>query len=161
MRKAPLVGIMLVLACSPIATGATDDDFHEVVDFEVTLKTLSVALEANDFSAIDAEKIVIVHGTVSTMSFLDTKRQSYTVLLELVAGEWLDLDEVKSYRCLVVFQGPAFYTLIPRRPPRGSTAAVIGEASRVLVIARVLEPVTTELGENMWLLAGIDIRSLD
>lgn len=142
------------------AFASTEEDFEEVVDFSITLKSLNRLLEDNQAAELDKDRFVIVSGTVSSIAFLDKKKNSYTVQLELVSGEWIELEEVKSYKCRIIFRGPQFYTLIPRRIPKGgATNDMVVESSRVIIIAIVVEPVETEQGEEVWLLDGHYIRT--
>ena len=136
------------------------DDFAGIVDFAVSLKQLSENLQMDASSKIDPEKFVILHGSVSSISFLNTKKPTYEVQLELVSGEWIGLEEVKSYRCRIVFRGPEYYALIPRRVPRNSTEKVVVENTRVIVVGKLREIVVTDFEGSMWLLDGYFIRTM-
>ena len=158
MNKLVWIGIVIIAVGSQGALCDSADEFNRIVDFSITLKALGETLDSSRVSSVDREKLVILHGTVSSIAFLDTKKASYTVQLELVYGEWLGLEEVRSYRGRVTFRGPQYVNRIPRRVPADAGLDVIQGNSRVIVIARVVEPVVTALGERMWQLDGIEIR---
>jgi len=150
-----------VLACLLLA-GATLagalDDFDSVVDFSVTLKELAGADEAAARAYGLKSRYLILDGTVTSIQFLEPEEEGFRAQLELVAGEWVGLEEVRSYRCRVLFEGRRFFRLLPRRVPRNPDASVIVPNDRVLVVARALRLVQEQGEEPVWLLEGVHAR---
>jgi hypothetical protein len=82
------------------------------------------------------------------------------ITAELVAGEWLGTEEVISYHGRIVFKGPESFKVFLRRRPRDASPLMIPPDSRVLVVAKPLEPITSQQGRLMWLLEALYIRSI-
>ena len=142
------------------AGALTKTDFDSVVDFSVTLRELSYALKADASVKINPEKFIVVYGTVSSVSFLNRKKDTYKVRLELVSGEWIGLEDVKSYRVYVDFEGPDYYRVIPARRPKTIGSEVVVKDSRVLIIAKIVKPIEIPLSGKYWLLKGVYIRKI-
>ena len=82
------------------------------------------------------------------------------VVCELVAGEWVGLEEVKSYHGLVVFEGAESFKVFGRRRPADASSLMIPVNSRVLVVASPVSPVETALGQVYWLSRALYIRRI-
>ena len=159
MKRRILV-LMLVMA-APLCLFSYDlADFDRVADFSVTVKTLSGLSEAEARASGLMQKLLLLDATVTSMQFIDANEESFTVELELVSGEWVGLEEVKMYSCLVRFQGRPFFRIFPRRPPRNPGPSVILPNDRILVLAKAVSQTRTENGEPLWLLAGLHARPL-
>jgi hypothetical protein len=140
--------------------GAFDrSDFDRIVDFSMTLKGLDQGSGGSRADLVQQGKLLILNGTVSNIRILSPEPEGFQVQLELVLGEWIGLEEVRSYRCSVLFQGPEYAPLFPRKKS-GVSGAAIETNTRVLVVARALEPVSVEKDRTDWLLQGFHIRSL-
>jgi len=142
------------------AGALTKTDFDSVVDFSVTLRKLSYALKADTSVKINPEKFIVAYGTVTSVSFLNRKKDTYKVRLELVSGEWIGLEDVKSYRVYVDFEGPDYYSIIPARRPRTIGSKVVVKDSRVLIVAKIVKPIEIPLSGKYWLLKGVYIRKI-
>jgi hypothetical protein len=136
------------------------DDFDSAVDFSVTLKALSGIDEAAARVYGLKSRYLVLDGTVTGIQFLNQEEEGFQAQMELAAGEWIGLEEVRSYRCYVLFQGRRFFRLLPRRAPRSPDPSVVVLNDRVLVVARALRLVQEEGGEPVWLLEGLHARPL-
>jgi hypothetical protein len=166
MKRPRLPGVrasLLILMLLLLSTGAfsiSKNELDRVIDFSVTVKTLERLdpVTARDYR-LD-ERYLLLDGTVSTIEVVDPEESRYQVVVELVSGEWIGLEEVRSYRCLVLFGGPEFARIFPRRAPRDAGPRVITPNDRVLIVARLLEPVQWSEGESVWVLEGTYVRPL-
>jgi len=133
-RTAVLVCLLLLGARR---VGALED-FDAVVDFSVTLKALAGTDEAAARAYGLQDRYLLLDGTVTAIQFLEPDEERFRAQVELVAGEWIGLEEVRSYRCYLLFQGRRFFRLLPRRAPRSPDASLILPNDRILVVARPL-----------------------
>jgi hypothetical protein len=97
---------------------------------------------------------------VGDILVLDANEENYLVQVELVSGEWIGLEEVRSYSCWVLFSGPRFAAVFPARVPRNPPPGVISANDHILVVAAPLQTVETAEGERAWVLEGIHARPL-
>ncbi len=160
MRKFNIALLFTIFITLPQTLYSLDrKDFDSIVDFSVTIKTLSL-YGKTDPSYIHTDKLFLLNGSVSGISFVDPKKENFAVRVELIYGEWVGLEDVKSYFCTVIFQGPEFYSLFPRRRPKNPSPDIISPNNRVLVVAKVINRVTDESGEPHWLLEGFHVRRI-
>ena len=82
-----------------------------------------------------------------------------TVRGEIITGEWLGTEEIRSYHGFVDFQGTAAYMLFLRRRPDTATELMITPNSRILVTAELVEPVESFRGK-IWLARALYVRKL-
>ena len=153
-----LAGVLLAGAAQA-ALGISRSDFERVVDFSVTLKDLAAA--ANGQGSLPTGKIVVINGTVSDVNILDKAESSFRVRIELITGEWIGTEQVKSYTCYVDFSGPDFFKIFPPRPPRIPQPGVVAIDSRVIVVGRPQEVTKTPLGDKQVLLDGMFVRTVE
>lgn len=157
MRTICLLSILLL----PGSLFAYDQrDFDQVVDFSTTLKELNLLSEAEIPAFLAAGKLLVLSGTVSAVRIIDDSEENFQVVLDLVSGEWLGLEDVRSYRCSVLFQGSRFSSVFPRRAPRNPGPEVIVANDRVLVAARAIEKISLAGGEQTWLVEGLHVRRI-
>jgi hypothetical protein len=131
-------------------------DLDKIIDPSVTLKTLSAVADGK--ASLSAARMVLLTGTVSDVSILDKEEESFRVRIELITGEWIKLEDVKSYACYVEFSGPEYFKVFPARAPREATPGVIATNSRVVIIGKPLRVVDTPLGAKHVLVEGVLVR---
>jgi hypothetical protein len=141
--------LLLLLMLAPSASAIGRVDFDAVVDFSVTLKTITAAAEGN--ARLPSNKLFLLDGTVSDVTVLDKEESTYKVRIRLLSGEWIGLEEVKGYSCYVTFSGPAFAGLFPAQVPANS---------RIIVLARSAGMTATPTGEKLMSLDGLALRVL-
>jgi hypothetical protein len=159
MRRSAVLACVLLLACVSFLPALSRADFDRVVDFSVTLKTLSSA--ADGTAPLPVGRMVLLSGTVSDVSILDKDEATFRVRIELIAGEWVGLEDVKAYACYVEFSGPEFFKVFPARPPRSGTPGVVVLDSRVMVVGSARDITTSPLGEKRVRLQGAYIRVIE
>jgi len=157
MRRTPVVTILFLLAATAVF-GATRADFDRVVDFSVTLKTLAAAA---DGSQPLPGKMIILTGTVSSVTILDKDQPTFRVRIELITGEWIGMDDVKAYSCFVDFTGPEFFKIFPARAPAKPGLDIVAQNSRVVVAGRAVSVTTTPLGEKRVVVEGATVRAIE
>lgn len=165
-RSVPHVhGIRLRLACILLVVGPailpalSRADLERVIDFSVTLKSLAAAADSG--APVPAGRNVLLSGTVSDVTILDKDPAAFKVRIELITGEWIGLEDVKSYYCYVEFTGPDYVKVFPARAPRGANRDLVTLNSRVLVVGRVVNVGTTPLGARRVLVDGAYIRTIE
>ncbi len=159
-RSVFLAACVVLLAGSALLLPALSRaELDRIFDFSVTLKSLSTAADGG--SSLPEGKTILLNGTVSDVNILNKDPASFKVRIELITGEWIGLDDVKSYTCYVDFTGSDYFRLFPARPPRETNRELITLNSRVLVVGRVVGVTTTALGGKHALVDGAFIRSLE
>jgi hypothetical protein len=149
-----------LLACgllSPLATAQTRAAFDRIVDFSVTLKTVSAAAAGE--VALPANRLLLLEGSISEIVVLDDRPETWKVRVELMAGEWLGVDEVRGYRCWVTFAGPDYADVFPAEVPDEPSPDYLPLHARVLVLGRALAPAVTPLGEKVMTVEGLAVRA--
>jgi hypothetical protein len=158
MRLKARLAVACLLLAAALAPAATRSDFNAVVDFSVSLKTVAAAAVGQ--AALPAGKLFVLDGTVSELAVLDREPASFRARIELLAGEWLGTEDVKSYACYVDFSGPSFSLSFPSRPPQDPSPDMAFLNSRLLVVARAVGVTTTRQGEKRMLMEGLYIRAI-
>ena len=150
----------VLLACGLVGISApaqTRAAFDRIVDFSVTLKTVSAAAAGE--AALPANRLLLLEGSISEIVVLDNRPGTWKVRVELMAGEWIGVDEVRGYRCWVTFAGPGYADVFPAEVPDEPTPDYLPLHSRVLVLARALSPAVTPLGEKVMTVEGLAVRA--
>lgn len=155
-RARIVLAVCLLLAAALTAPAATRFEFDSVVDFSVSLKSLA-AVAAGEAS-LPSGRLFVLDGTISDLTVLDKEQGSFRARIELISGEWIGTEDVKSYACLIDFAGPGFFKRFPARPPRDPAPDIVLLNSRVIVVARPIGLTTAPQGEKRVLLEGIYVR---
>lgn len=158
-RSLPLLACALLLLATPAARGATQSDFDRIVNFDTTLKSL--AIDAADGVAPAAGRLVILDGTVSDVNIVDKNEGSFKVRIQIISGEWIGLEDVKSYTCYVDFSGSQYARVFPARAPATAKPGVVALNSRVLVVGRPVSVILSPQGDRTVLVEGIHVRTLE
>jgi hypothetical protein len=155
----PLLVSLFLAAAGQAVYGFSRADFDRVVDFSVTLKDLAAVADGTE--NLPAGRFVVLDGTVSDVDVIDKQEASFRVRIELISGEWIGTEDVKSYSCYVDFSGPAFFKVFPARPPANPVAGTVVINSRVIVVGRPVDVTRTPLGEKRVLVQGIFVRAVE
>jgi hypothetical protein len=150
---------ILLLVGPALLPALSRADLERVIDFSVTLKTLATAADSG--APIPAGRTVLLSGTVSDVNILNKDQAGFKVRIELITGEWIGLEDVKSYSCYVEFTGSEYFKVFPVRAPRQANRDLVTLNSRVLVIGRVLDVGATPLGARRVVVDGAYIRSIE
>jgi hypothetical protein len=161
MRRSPVRPLLVTLALFSSAVAlpaASRADFDRVVDFSVTLKTLAAAADGTE--PMPAGRMLVLSGTVSAVTIVNKEEATFRVRIEIITGEWVGLEDVKSYASFVDYAGQEFFAVFPARAPAKPGPDIVVQGSRVLVVARAAGVTTTPLGEKRTLLEGAYIRAI-
>jgi hypothetical protein len=140
---------VVVCAAVPLASAVGRADFDAVVDFSVTMKTVAAAAESG--ARLPAGRLFILDGTVSEITVLTKDPADFKVRIRLLSGEWIGLEDVKSYSCYVTFSGAEYSGMFPAKIPTNS---------RIIVLVRVIEATASPLGEKLMSMEGLALRVL-
>lgn len=154
--RAAVLGAFL-LSLARLSAAEPRSDFDRV-DFSITLKDLAAAAAGE--RQLPQGRLFILDGTVTSLSFLDKEEASFRVRAELMSGEWIGLEDVKSYTCVVTFSGSEWFPIFPARPPRNPPPGTVLANSRVIVVARPLGVIAEPGGPKVVSLEGLALRLL-
>ena len=140
--------------------GQTIEDFNDVVDFDITLGKLARAAAVEDREALP-NRLIIVDGAVASRLVIDANPETYMGQIELVGGEWLGVEEVVTYRCFLLLEGPRFADAIPARRSRIKNPDEIEMNSRIMVVAEYMGLFDMDDGTTVAVLRAHYIRSID
>lgn len=143
-----------LLLCHQSLPAYSKSDFDQIVEFSTSLRNL----EQSDF--LESGKLLLLNGTISNLQFLDKEEDSFEVMVEMVAGEWIGLDEVRSYHCFILFAGEEFFSLFPSRKPKNPASEMIFVNDRILLLAQPSAATEEMREQGIWLLEGLHIRHL-
>jgi hypothetical protein len=159
-RKIVIFLIFAGLLALPL-TADVKEDFDSVVDFNITLEEIDRYYEVNGVVPPFTDKLLVVEGAISTLEVLSEEPESFLALVEIVSGEWLGMEDVKMYSCLVLLQGPEFAERIPKRRSRREVPNQINPNSHVLIVGRIID-VAPEWGEHpIAIMEGFYLRTID
>jgi len=96
-----------------LGVGAFCQEFDRIVDFEKTLKELSIEAAERPVGKVPPGKYLILEGLVSERWVIDPEPQTFIGEIELVGGEWIGVEAVEMWNCIVQFTGPEFASRIP------------------------------------------------
>jgi len=82
------------------------------------------------------------------------------VAVELVSGEWIGTDEVRSYHALLIVSGPESFDVFVRRRTPEPGSPVITTGAKIAALVSIIEPVELTGGTAAWLAQGHHIRAV-
>jgi len=160
MRKIlPALLAFAALSGALPAAAISRADFDRVVDFSVTLKDLAAA--ADGTGRLPTGRLCVLSGTVSDVDISSKEEATFRVRIELITGEWIGTEDVRSYSCYVDFSGPEFFKIFPARPPRSPVPGTVVINSRVIVVGRALDITRTPQGEKRVRVEGMFVRPVE
>jgi len=155
-HAAPALALVLALAAPAVLSSQSLASLEKVVNLAATIKSLSEQVAKGDYEA--PPKFVVLNGTLD--SVFETDEKAATVVIELVTGEWIGLEDVKSYHCLIRFEGAEYLKSFPVTPPRNPGPEVFAKSARLLIVAFPVSVVELADGRLLWLLDGVYLRRL-
>ena len=159
MVKKLLVGIILV-GISLHIFGQTEEEFNQIIDFDVTIRSLAIAAAAEDMESLP-DRLVLIDGTVASRLVIEGNPENYVGQIELIGGEWIGVEDVVMYRCFLLLEGPEFANAIPARRSRTKHPDEIDLNSRILVVGSLLGLFDMDDGTTVAVLDAIHIRQMD
>lgn len=155
-HPARALALLLALTATLPLPARSVRDLQEIVDLTTTIKSLAEQIERGEYDA--PERYVILNGSFAGV--FETDEATSTVVVEMATGEWIGLEDVKSYHCLVRFEGPDYLRAFPASPPRDAGPEVFARSARMLVVAMPVAVVELGDGRLLWLLDGVYLRRL-
>ncbi|HOV64080.1 MAG TPA: hypothetical protein PLG43_09395 [Spirochaetia bacterium] len=142
-----------------LGVGAFCQEFDRIVDFEKTLKELSIEAAERPVGKVPPGKYLILEGLVSERWVIDPEPQTFIGEIELVGGEWIGVEAVEMWNCIVQFTGPEFASRIPAGRTRKAAPDEIAINSQVLIAGRLVE-IRNVNGKNVPVVAATHIRAI-
>lgn len=152
-----LAVVTLSLAAAGLSA-LSRSDFDRTVDFAVEIKELDAYLTGQRTLPERNQRFLLLEGTVSDVVVLDKEEATFKVRVELISGEWVGTEDVKSYTCWIVFSGPEYAKLFPARAPKTPGPGVVTVNTRILAVALARDVGQNAFGEKRVILEGIHYR---
>ena len=150
---------VLFLNIPVLIFGQTLDDFNTTVDFSITLSELDQVALSGDPDALPS-RFVIVDGAVASREVINSGADEFLGEIGLVGGEWMGVEKVVRFECVLQLIGPEFANAIPARRSRNPNPAEITLNSRILVVARALGLRAKDDGTFIPVLHAVAIRKI-
>ncbi len=129
------IGLLLQLPA-----GAREaETFDSIVDFSITLRELAEVAAEREPGSVTEQPLVVVDGYIASVVVTDDSDGSFSADIELVDGEWFDLEDVRAYRAVVVVAGEDFRERVPRRAPPSPPRDHIVAGRHGIVVAQLVE----------------------
>ena len=152
--------LALLFLCIPfLIFGQSFEDFNGVIDFDTTLAELDKIAANGDPEALPS-RFVIIDGAVASRLVVNPDTADFVGELQIVSGEWLGVERVVRYECILVLAGPEFASAIPSRRSRGANPKEIGLNTRILAVAKAIGLHEREDGTRVPVLQAYYIRKL-
>ena len=132
------IPVVLFLSITAAIFGQSLEDFNDAVDFDATINTLQQTAARGDVASLP-KKFVIVEGVVASRLVVNGNTANYIGEIDLITGEWLGVEKVVRYECILRLVGPQFAKTIPARQSRNPDPMEITLNSRILVVARATD----------------------
>lgn len=160
MKRTGLVPIIFLFV-SVVLFPADQVGFDGIVDFSITLESISEILTREGPDALPRDKLIVLTGAISSLQVLQSGEESpFLAELELVGGEWVGMEAVKMYTCLVLLHGDDFQNRIPVRRSRREIVNEITLNSEVMVVGKVVGTRTLYTGEQVPVIEAFYVRTL-
>lgn len=168
-RLSTLVVVLIVVAATAFGQDSATtpqeimpaQEFDRRLDFHSTLEKLNNLIQEEQSIESVANRIVIFPATVRNVVVYEPEPQNFYAELELVTGEWKQIDAVSLYRGYLILIGPYFAETVTQRPPRDPAPDLIYEGKRVLVAGQVAEIGPDDEGNPVPIIVAYDLRVLD
>ncbi|MCF7928097.1 MAG: hypothetical protein K9L68_03915 [Spirochaetales bacterium] len=155
----PLFGILLFAAVSVLLPAAEWEDLQNVLNFDADLQYLDQQITEPD-PDLDSARFYLIDGAVASITIADDRPENYTVLVELVRGNWIGMERVERYSCLIQFQGPEYQDIFPARRSRNPSSEAVEQNDNLLVVARLAGVTEDFHGNPVPALVAYDMRRL-
>ncbi len=160
MKKRVLLSFLIALLAVSVLPAASVSDFQGVVNFAMTLRDLDILASGGNRDRVDTSRFIIIDGSVTSREVVSGEGEPFVGEIEVIQGEWVSLDNVQMYRCVVRFTGDEFSSLIPARRSRRRSETELQLHSRVLIVGKVAEFRTLADGSVIPVIEGKFVRIL-
>jgi len=125
---------------------------ESIMDLSISLKELSYSDPEFLDTLISSDKYIILEGAVASIIEIERSENNLILDIHLINGEWIGLEKVEVYKCIINISGKEWEDRFPKRKPRELTSNLILQNNQILVIGKVSDYVM----ENSMLTAVID-----
>lgn len=139
--------------------GQSFEEFNGIVDFETTMRELDRAAETGNPDALPS-RFVVIDGVVASRVVVNSNPDEFVGELRLVGGEWIGVEEVVRYECVLIITGPEFASAIPARRSRRANPDEIELNTRILAVAKALGLYEREDGSIVPVLQAFQVRKI-
>ncbi len=156
-----LVGtILCVSAIAAQAAIETPETFRSTIDLQTSLAELDAAAEDMILLETLAEKVLILDGTVNSITVYPEEPDDFYVEMEIVSGRWNGVESVRIFRSYIFFDDAAFTGRMAERSPRQPDPSLILRNDRVLVAGRLVSLAEDPEGRPVPVIHAYDIRPI-
>ena len=160
MKKAPILLLLAVFLAGGTLFADPAADFSRVVNFSLSLKSLNELIDGGRFDQADKDRYILVDGSIAYRELLSADGEPFLGEIELIQGEWLGPDTVKTYRCIVQFSGDSFAGLIPARRARSRSENELVLNSHALIVGKLRELRSLPVGSVSPVIDGFFVRPI-
>jgi len=138
MKKAVFYSVLMInlLIFSLFSETA---DLNSVIDLNMSLKDISYSTPEKLDSVISSEKYVIIEGTVSSITEIERSENNFILDIHVISGEWIGLERVEVYKCIVNISGLEWERRFPKRRPREITEELVLLNNQIMVIGKLTD----------------------
>ncbi len=115
------------------------------VDLSITIRTLDAAARTGRGLPEEGTP-VILNGTVISRSVITPEPENFEGELIIASGEWLESDDIRVSKCIIILSGQQFSGTIPVRRSRKVNPVEIQMNSELLVYGQFLGYADTDDG---------------
>jgi hypothetical protein len=156
MEKRAVIVLSLFLFLVP---GVMCQDFGRIVDFQKTLKDVSLEAAEAPAGRVSSGKYLILEGSVASRRVVNAEPETFVGEIELVDGDWVGVESVNMWSCIVQFSGPEYVSRIPAGRTRKASPDEILLNSQVLVVGKLIE-IRDVGGRRIPVVRGEQIRTV-
>lgn len=129
--------IFLMFIVVALGFSISIDEFDEFFDFSLTLGDLHNLTADNDLDSLDNEKFILISGSVAARNVIQSDETTFLGELILVDGDWIGVENVVKYECIIQLSGLEYASMIPSRRSRTVNPEEITLNSKIFIIGKV------------------------
>lgn len=138
MGRCVSLAALVIAVASPALLGAQKLGLDAPIDFSITLQDLSEMAAADGDREADYESYVVLEGYISATIVAERTEERFRAYVDLVQGEWEDLEQVRTHQGRLVVEGNDYQDRVFDRPPRNPSPDDIIPGRRALAVARLI-----------------------
>ncbi|MBI9096840.1 MAG: hypothetical protein JEY91_00110 [Spirochaetaceae bacterium] len=138
MKKILFLTVYL-LCVSIISLFSQNSELDSIINVNISLKELSNSTPDKLDKIIVSEKYIILEGIISSIREIERSENNFIIDLHLLNGEWIGMDRIDVYKCIINVDGKEWENRFPKRAPREPTEELILLNNQVMVIGKVTD----------------------
>lgn len=136
MKKAIFLSV-IVINILVVSLFSETNDLNSFINLDLSLKELSRSEPEFLDSLIFSEKYIIVEGTISSITEIERSEQNLILDIHIINGEWIGMEKVEVYKCIINVTGLIWEKRFPKRKPREITEQLVQVNDQIMVIGKV------------------------